>query len=122
MHCAVSMLRREFFGTPLAAAGATGAAAAAPSDSVAIETPYLRLAYSLEEGRFTLSGRKGSPVLVNAAAAAVFPRGEALTCDANYRRTARAGFPDAAAIKANTSPSTARTQTARSTWNPASRS
>lgn len=79
------MRRREFFATPLAVAAGAGARASAAG----LESPYLKLEYDLAAGRTSIHTAKGSPLLLNATAAVVFPSGERLASDPAYTRHSR---------------------------------
>ena len=89
--------RRDFIASPLTLAGVSEERVTRP---VSLASRYLKATYDLEGGTASLYyQRGGAPLLLNATAAAVFPRGEVLASDTNYERTARTGFADAPGIE-----------------------
>ena len=80
--------RREFLAAPLALAA-----------EVSLAGRFYRLTFDPKTGCASLTGARGGALLVNATAAAVFPRGEALVSDARYTRTARGGYASAQGLE-----------------------
>lgn len=97
------MQRRKFLSESFLGASALYAAGGIPpstgvllqgmkaeGEKARLESPHLNLEYDLGSGRVSLYAVKDKkPLLLNATAAAVFPRGMALASDANYTRRSR---------------------------------
>ncbi len=93
------MKRRSFLKNSLLSAGAVYAEQRASlarskaktpkgltGEKVRLTSRHLSLEYDLGKGRASLFFPDGSPLLLNATAAAVFPNGQALAADSNYSR------------------------------------
>jgi hypothetical protein len=63
------------------------------ADPVSISSRYLNFACDLRTGTVTLQHGE-NPLILNATAAAIFPRGEVLASDDNFERAARTGNLD----------------------------
>ena len=60
-----------------------------PGEREYLHSPHLGLAYDVSRGQASLYLAQTNPLLLNATAAAVFPRGMALASDGNYSRRTR---------------------------------
>jgi len=96
------MRRRNFLANSLLAAGLTytgegisRAGAALPQgtettdEKAHLQSAHLSLEYNLSRGQASVYRAQGKPLILNATAAAVFPRGMALASDGNYARRGR---------------------------------
>ena len=83
------MRRRDFLGAPAVALPGGAEVVRPGTQKHALESPHCRMEYDAGAGRFSLYTRKGAALLLNATAAAVFPRGEALVSDGSYTRAVR---------------------------------